>query len=163
IIIIKELSRGSYGRVLQVSLKLMPEKEIVMKRLPFLEKQEKNKWIANFYPNNLAIFIHFFDLTSPISDRIRLQVFEIQHFLRLIRLSEHSDILVVVDVIHSLFNILTSGAETASHTEPHPHFDDLSFWNGIENIFQLFRRNLEKNYFNYGKMKQLIKFILNRQ
>ncbi|KAA6381525.1 MAG: hypothetical protein EZS28_022950, partial [Streblomastix strix] len=40
-IIIKELSRGSYGRVLQVSLKLMPEKEIVMKRLPFLEKQDK--------------------------------------------------------------------------------------------------------------------------
>ncbi|KAA6357314.1 MAG: hypothetical protein EZS28_047159, partial [Streblomastix strix] len=87
----------------------------------------------------------FFDLTSPASDKIRLQLYEIQPFLGLIRLLEHSDILVVVDAIHSLFNILASGAETAPRTEPHPQFDDLSSWNGIEKIFQLFRRNLDKN------------------
>ncbi|KAA6338133.1 MAG: hypothetical protein EZS28_052726 [Streblomastix strix] len=86
----------------------------------------------------------FFSITTPASDQIRLQLFDRRPFPGLLRILEHTDSIVVENGINSIYNILLSGSNTIQITETHPHYESLQDSNGVEKIYQLFNRNIDK-------------------
>ncbi|KAA6385445.1 MAG: putative NEK/NEK2 protein kinase, partial [Streblomastix strix] len=67
----------------------------------------------------------FFYLTNNSSDEVKLLIYNKKPFLGLIRLLEHTDILVAGDSISSIFKIQLSGSNTTKESDPHPHFESI--------------------------------------
>ncbi|KAA6378730.1 MAG: hypothetical protein EZS28_025744 [Streblomastix strix] len=85
----------------------------------------------------------FFNILSSNASNILL-IFDKKPFLGLIRLFQHSDNLIIGYAIASIFSILIGGSNTTSMTSTHPHYESLASCSGIDKIFQLFQRNLDK-------------------
>ncbi|KAA6373503.1 MAG: hypothetical protein EZS28_030971, partial [Streblomastix strix] len=83
----------------------------------------------------------FFVLTHPSSDEIKLLIFSKHPYPSLIRLLDHQIIDIVDDVIVSIFNILNGGSNSTPSYSTHPHFDAISDYDGINQIFRVFKRN----------------------
>ncbi|KAA6394036.1 MAG: hypothetical protein EZS28_010437 [Streblomastix strix] len=83
-------------------------------------------------------------LTIPASNEIRIQLYDKKPYPGLLRLLNHPNSLVINDAIVSIFHILLAGASITEITTAHPHFDTLIQCNGVEKIFELFKKNLNK-------------------
>ncbi|KAA6371241.1 MAG: hypothetical protein EZS28_033231 [Streblomastix strix] len=66
----------------------------------------------------------------------------------LIRLFVHPDQGVICNSIDSTFNILLSGLPPHSSTEKHEHFEIMTECDGINKIYELFKRKLNKDITN---------------
>ncbi|KAA6343286.1 MAG: hypothetical protein EZS28_052321, partial [Streblomastix strix] len=62
----------------------------------------------------------------------------------LVRLLEHTDILVASDAIASIFLLLETGSNTSAIADPHPHYESILSCDGIKKIFDLFQKNISK-------------------
>jgi hypothetical protein len=76
----------------------------------------------------------FYSLTNA-SNEIALLMFAKNPFPGLLRLLEHTDRFVVDDGIFSIYNILLSGTYTTPDNSPHPHYEAMLKYGGIEKIF----------------------------
>ncbi|KAA6352982.1 MAG: hypothetical protein EZS28_051491, partial [Streblomastix strix] len=72
-----------------------------------------------------AYSLAFFDITNNSSNEIKLLIYNKKPYPGLIRLLEHTDILVAGDAIISIFNIQLSGSNTTKESDPHPHFESI--------------------------------------
>ncbi|KAA6376702.1 MAG: hypothetical protein EZS28_027771, partial [Streblomastix strix] len=82
----------------------------------------------------------FFQLTVPCSDELKLMLYDKKPYPGLLRLLNHKDSKVIKDTILSISNILLAGTNTTAIDAPHPHFDVMMKYNGVEQLFTLFQR-----------------------
>ncbi|KAA6391708.1 MAG: hypothetical protein EZS28_012767 [Streblomastix strix] len=97
-------------------------------------------------PNSISqeYSLAFFHITNNSSNEIKLLIYNKKPFLGLIRLLEHTDILVAGDAVASIFNIQISGSNTTKESDPHPHFESIQVYDGIKKIFALIQKNGSK-------------------
>ncbi|KAA6390809.1 MAG: hypothetical protein EZS28_013663 [Streblomastix strix] len=86
----------------------------------------------------------FIDLTNNSSDEAMLIIYNLKPYPGLIRLLEHQDDYVASDSISTIYNILDAFAKTTSDTEPHPHYESIQQFDGVNKIFALFHKNGSK-------------------
>ncbi|KAA6394302.1 MAG: hypothetical protein EZS28_010173 [Streblomastix strix] len=86
----------------------------------------------------------FSNLTPSCNNEELLLIFAKNPFPGLLRLLEHSDVDIVNDGICSIYNILNAGLNTTPVDSLHPHYDEMLKYGGIEKIFNLFKKNLNK-------------------
>ncbi|KAA6379737.1 MAG: hypothetical protein EZS28_024736 [Streblomastix strix] len=82
----------------------------------------------------------FYIFTYPSSDEVKSLLINKNPYSVLIRLLDHSDILIINRTLASIFNILLTQSETAV-SEVHPHFATLQENGGIQKLFALFQNN----------------------
>ncbi|KAA6355610.1 MAG: hypothetical protein EZS28_048863 [Streblomastix strix] len=83
-------------------------------------------------------------IACPSSDEIKLMLFNQDPFPALIRLLQHTNSKVVGHAIITLNNIVVAGNDPTPDDQIHPHFESMGKCGGLDQIFQLFRRNLDK-------------------
>ncbi|KAA6376817.1 MAG: hypothetical protein EZS28_027656 [Streblomastix strix] len=86
----------------------------------------------------------FLHIIHPSGNDIKFHIYQKKPYEGILRLLDHSNIDIVEDSNSSLFFFLLTGASTSLETEKHPHFDAIQQLNGIEKIFELFKRNVSK-------------------
>ncbi|KAA6394683.1 MAG: hypothetical protein EZS28_009794, partial [Streblomastix strix] len=91
------------------------------------------------------ISLAFFVMTTSANDEIKLLLFQKNPYPGLLRLLDHTDILVAGDAIAAINNILIGGSNTSPITQTHPHFESMNEIGGIEKIYALFRRNVNQH------------------
>ncbi|KAA6378715.1 MAG: putative serine/threonine-protein kinase Nek6 [Streblomastix strix] len=105
----------------------------------------------------------FFYLTYPSSYEIKLELYNKHPYPSLIRLLDHQDIEIVAYSILSILNILISGLCTTSSTSPHPHFQTMIECNGINQIYNMYKRS-EINKYSKDLAAQCIgKLFMNKE
>ncbi|KAA6361771.1 MAG: hypothetical protein EZS28_042701, partial [Streblomastix strix] len=83
----------------------------------------------------------FYISTYTNNNGIKLLIISKNPFQALFRLFDHPNIFVVNRAIISIYNILNAGSNTTSLSEKHPHFATIQECDGINQLFNLFKRN----------------------
>ncbi|KAA6379905.1 MAG: hypothetical protein EZS28_024569 [Streblomastix strix] len=86
----------------------------------------------------------FFDLIISSNDKSTHLIYNKNPYPGLIRLLDHSDDLILGDVVASIFHILQAGSDTTPETEPHPHYEIIQEYDGINKIIALFQKNAKQ-------------------
>ncbi|KAA6400030.1 MAG: hypothetical protein EZS28_004438 [Streblomastix strix] len=82
----------------------------------------------------------FAKLTFTNNNEIKQLLFTLNPFKGLLNLLNHSNSIIQMYGITSIFNIQTGGSETTSDTEIHPYFDTIASIGGIEKIYEFMNR-----------------------
>ncbi|KAA6377588.1 MAG: putative serine threonine-protein kinase nek2 [Streblomastix strix] len=83
----------------------------------------------------------FYALTTPVIDEIRQVLFTLKPYQGLMRLLTHSNNDIVAFSLLSINNIICAGANLTEETQPHPHYDVIQSFAGIDKLLTLFRGN----------------------
>ncbi|KAA6396328.1 MAG: putative protein serine/threonine kinase [Streblomastix strix] len=105
-------------------------------------------------------FTHIFNsLTHPSkSYDFRKQLYRKNIFASLVRLFDHSDDMVAVDGIVSIFHILCPTVQEKNQSEVHPHYEAMLQCDGINKIFKLFQRTENKPHRDFAAVSLGILF-----
>ncbi|KAA6398514.1 MAG: hypothetical protein EZS28_005964 [Streblomastix strix] len=93
----------------------------------------------------LVVFLALFVFVWPYSITISQYLIEKKTFPILIRLFDCLDENVVSESVNTINNILQAGALGSDNASPHPYYDDLISYGGIEQIFSLFKRSISEH------------------
>ncbi|KAA6384299.1 MAG: putative serine/threonine-protein kinase Nek3 [Streblomastix strix] len=85
-----------------------------------------------------------FYIMTPTSDEVGLMLYDRKPYPGLIRLLEHKETDVVSNAITSINNILACEDNYSTKSPTHPHFNTMNQCGGIQKLFALFQRNLNK-------------------
>ncbi|KAA6353093.1 MAG: hypothetical protein EZS28_051380 [Streblomastix strix] len=84
----------------------------------------------------------FFVFTYNTSKEIDLLIAEKKPYPSLFRLLDHQSISIVSRAANSIRNILVGGSNLTPANQPHPHFQAVSSFGGIDKLYSLFKKNL---------------------
>ncbi|KAA6378958.1 MAG: hypothetical protein EZS28_025515, partial [Streblomastix strix] len=105
--------------------------------LRIFESYEFNQISINFTSS-------FVSIIKPSCTEVELKIYSNHPFFGLIRLLNHPNSQIVDDAISSIFHIIIAGASSTAISDKHPHFDEIQQYKGVENIYELFKKNLNK-------------------
>ncbi|KAA6400354.1 MAG: hypothetical protein EZS28_004123 [Streblomastix strix] len=98
-----------------------------------------------FYTRDLqSITYPYVDVTQQLScDSIALKqmLYSKKPYSHLQPLLNHTDNIVILYAINSIFNILGYGAKQTSSSSLHPHFETISAYRGVYKLYSVFERN----------------------
>ncbi|KAA6379532.1 MAG: putative protein serine/threonine kinase [Streblomastix strix] len=83
----------------------------------------------------------FFVITYTFSNDIRLLLTEKKPYPSLIRLLDHTNIVVLLRTVASIYNILIRGSDTTPINQTHPDFYAIASCGGIDQLYSLFKKN----------------------
>ncbi|KAA6385998.1 MAG: hypothetical protein EZS28_018469 [Streblomastix strix] len=87
----------------------------------------------------------FFIFTNSSSDEICEMLYNRNPYISLIHLFDHQDFFIINRAAISIFNLLNNGARTRPSTAPHPHYQNMIAFGGIQKIFILFKKHANKD------------------
>ncbi|KAA6391675.1 MAG: hypothetical protein EZS28_012796 [Streblomastix strix] len=90
----------------------------------------------------------FYVLTTPISEEVLQLLYSAKPYPALVKLLNHNDCQIVDYIVASIYSILTNTQGSLNSQEltqtVHPHFVDMQACGGVQKLFSLFQRNLNK-------------------
>ncbi|KAA6404324.1 MAG: hypothetical protein EZS28_000142 [Streblomastix strix] len=107
--------------------------------------------ILNNYKMNIiseAYVNALLSISGPASDQIKEQIVAKKAYQSLIRIFDHNKIEVINSSIQIIDNLLSVYENKELDLSTHPHFDQMQQYNGIDKIYQLFKKNMNKDIRN---------------
>ncbi|KAA6367769.1 MAG: hypothetical protein EZS28_036703, partial [Streblomastix strix] len=87
----------------------------------------------------------FFIFINSSSDEIGEILYNRNPYISLIHLFDHQDFFIINRAAISLFNLLNNGARTRPSIAPHPHYQNMIAFGGIQKLFTLFKKYANKD------------------
>ncbi|KAA6396361.1 MAG: hypothetical protein EZS28_008107 [Streblomastix strix] len=94
---------------------------------------------------SLSHIYAFFIFINSSSDEIGEMLYNRIPYLSLIHLFEHQDFFIINRAAISMFNLLNNGSRTGPSTAPHPHYQNMIAFGGIQKLFTLFKKYANKD------------------
>ncbi|KAA6381128.1 MAG: hypothetical protein EZS28_023347 [Streblomastix strix] len=101
---------------------------------------------------SLSHIYTFFIFTNSSSDEIGEMLYHRYPYISLIHLFEHQDFFIINRTAISMFNLLNNSARTRPSTAPHPHYQNMIAFGGIQKLF------CERNYQTINEKRDYIIF-----
>ncbi|KAA6370652.1 MAG: hypothetical protein EZS28_033821 [Streblomastix strix] len=86
----------------------------------------------------------FFIFTNSSSGEIDKMLYNRNPYISLIHLFDHQYFFIINRGAISMFNLLNNGARTRPSTAPHPHYQNMIAFGGIQKLFRLFKKYSNK-------------------
>ncbi|KAA6397357.1 MAG: putative protein serine/threonine kinase [Streblomastix strix] len=154
-----ELEKQERGTVAQIEQIKKMKIEICQKIIAYLigKRDDENRKIA-IGTGIVDVLLHFFNtkplesiepthawaffvFTYPTSNEIRILLTEKKPYPSLFRLLDHTNFIVLRRAITSIYNILNAEFNTSPDSQPHPHFQTIVSYGGIDKLYSLFKKN----------------------
>ncbi|KAA6377647.1 MAG: hypothetical protein EZS28_026826 [Streblomastix strix] len=83
-------------------------------------------------------------MTTSDNDDINQKISNKKPYLALFRILGHKNVEIVSDAITAIYNILMYGSNTTHYYDEHPDFNTIQSFNGFNQLYALFKLNLDK-------------------